>query len=622
MAPKTRLTLLIVALVGVVVLLLSSLYLNGLTQAKFQDVLEIAEISAEQVKTYVLQRVVTEPPAESVQEAKEAWQRLVREDQQMTPFLVRTIASSGSVVEILISDEHGKVVAASNRERLDQTIPRAADLREWSRQRTWRKLWEVLTAPPEDLELSVPLGVEATGEPVFLVRVIVSPVLVRSAVVPQVRRLAIVSLLCLVVSALAAGLLSNLAARPLEQVSRMIDLIAEGKSASELPAGPQDKEMAALQSKLSLLGEQIRGAAENASGLRGNVEQMLERLEDAVLLFDGDDRLVMAGRAAERFLGLGRWEMKGRTLDEVFVPSSPLGTVVQTSTQLRQPVKNHLLSLKQWDGSETRVLASVEVMEDFPSRQKLGTMVTLRDAESRRELESQLDVSYRREAAGRILQGVAHEIKNPLNAIHTHLQLLEMELGDEAPEIRQEIEVITRQIRMLDRMVVTLLDFTKPLELTFTDTDLAAVVKEIAVLVRPEAAKKGIDIEAGWDTETAVVRADHALLRQAVMNIVVNAIESMNRAGRVRLNVSRDGEGYVLSVSDEGSGIPPEIRDKIFNLYFTTKGRGSGIGLAMTYRVVQLHNATIDFESREGKGTTFRVRFPALSPVKGAEEQR
>lgn len=613
--PNTRLTIQIVAIVGATVLILSSLYLDRLFETKLEDLIRIAQLSGEQVKNHLIRRVLEQsraaPPAD-LAEAKRRWLRLVREDPLLSPFLIGTIASSGAVVEILIAYEDGRVIAASNPARLDKPVPAVRNLADWSRERVWRRLWQVLTSL-RDLELTLPLGAAATGEPVFTIHVIVSTVLLRDAVMPQLRSLAAASLLCLLASTALAALLARIAGRPLERVARIIDELAQGKAVAELPPAPQDRELAALESKLALLGQRIRGASQSADELRGRVDQLLARLEEAIFLFDRNGRLVIAGGATDRLLGLGRWEAIGRSLEELFPPSSAVGALVAASVEHRQRLSSHRAVARLPGGEEIQLLVGVEVIEDFPSRERLGVVVTLRDAESRRQLESQLDVSYRREAIGRLLEGVAHEIKNPLNSIYTHVQLLGLELGERAPELRPEIEVIGREIKTLDRMVVTLLDFTRPLELHLEETDLGELAREVAALVAPGAAQRGVTVEADAPAEAALVRADRSLLRQAVMNVVLNGIESMQRAGRVRLVVTPGAGGHVLSVSDEGCGIAPEIRDKIFNLYFTTKGRGSGIGLAMTYRVVQLHGARLDFDSRPGQGTTFRFTFPAAA---------
>jgi PAS domain S-box-containing protein len=609
----------IVAMVGAVVVALSSLYLRALFAIKLDDTIEIARVSAEQVKSYVLERVRQagpEAPGASLEEAKRRWARLIRDDPHLPAFLIRTVASSAAVVEILISDDEGRVIASSNPAQADEPAPQMTPLIEWSRMSTSRKLWQLLGSL-RDLELRVPLGAAPAGHAVFTIHVVLSTTLLRDAIVPELARLAALSAVCLLVSAGAAGLLARRAARPLEQVAAMIDQLAKGEGLAEPAPARQDSELEALQSKLALLGRQIRGASEHAAEMRGRLEQLLERLEEAILLFDRNGRLAIAGGATERFLGRGRWELIGAELEELFPPASPLGALVQAAATHRQRLRNHRLATRLPDGSETLLLVSVEVLEEFPARERRGLVVTLRDAESRRQLESEIDVSLRREAMGRLLSGVAHEIKNPLNSIYTHLQLLELEAREKAPELSAEIETIGSEIKRLDRMVVTLLDFTRPLELRREETDLVALAEEIAGLLAPVASERAVRLEVAAETPRAVVSADRSLLRQAVMNVVLNGIEAMDQPGSVEISIAPADSGYELRVRDQGRGIPPEIRDKIFNLYFTTKGRGSGIGLTMAWRIAELHGARLDFDSRPGEGTTFRFLFPAAAARAG-----
>jgi hypothetical protein len=225
-------------------------------------------------------------------------------------------------------------------------------------------------------------------------------------------------------------------------------------------------------------------------------------------------------------------------------------------------------------------------------------------------LKSQLDVSSRLAAISRITGGVAHEIKNPLNAMALHLEILKAKLS-EPGLVDNELRVIEREISRLDRVVKTFLDFTRPYELTMHPVDLVDLLREILALVEPEAARTQVEINMKHWGPVALVRADHDLLKQAILNVIVNAIEAMRGGGELAISVAREQDDHVLAISDQGPGIPPQVRDKIFNLYFTTKPEGTGIGLAMTFRVIHLHNASIEFTSDHGQGATFQMRFPA-----------
>jgi signal transduction histidine kinase len=158
--------------------------------------------------------------------------------------------------------------------------------------------------------------------------------------------------------------------------------------------------------------------------------------------------------------------------------------------------------------------------------------------------------------------------------------------------------------------VKTFLDFTRPVELTFSNVLLKDFVVELADLARPQAEASGIALLVEEDVEGVEVRIDHDLMKQALWNIVLNAIEAMPDGGELRFTARLVEETVEIVIADTGPGIPPELREKIFRLYFTTKQAGSGIGLAMTFRIVQLHDGTIDFKSEPGKGTAFVVLLP------------
>jgi signal transduction histidine kinase len=227
-------------------------------------------------------------------------------------------------------------------------------------------------------------------------------------------------------------------------------------------------------------------------------------------------------------------------------------------------------------------------------------------------MASQLDVATRLAAISKLGSGVAHEIKNPLNAIALRLDLLRAKLGAPEEELAQEIEVLSKEVMRLNRVVKTFLDFSRPVDVHFEETDLSALAKEVVELMTPQARLSRISLDLDAPGEPVHVRADPDMIKQAILNLVTNAMEAMRDGGNLLVKVHLPDGAAALEVTDSGPGIPEQLRDKVFQLYFTTKSRGSGIGLAMTYRAVQLHNGSIAFTSEEGKGTTFRLQFPAV----------
>ena len=234
----------------------------------------------------------------------------------------------------------------------------------------------------------------------------------------------------------------------------------------------------------------------------------------------------------------------------------------------------------------------------------------MRDAESVRRIENEIELSRRLAAIGRLTSGVAHEVKNPINAIVVHLELLREKMRDIDPDARRHMDIIGREIHRLDRVVQVLVDFNRPVELRLADFDLRKLIEDVTLLASPEAARQGVKLETKLGNNSLPVRADSDLIKQALLNVILNGVQAMNEGGVLNITARQQDGAASIEVHDEGGGIPPEVRDKVFNLYFTTKKTGSGIGLAMSYRVLQLHNGAIDFVTEMGHGTTFRLFLP------------
>lgn len=223
------------------------------------------------------------------------------------------------------------------------------------------------------------------------------------------------------------------------------------------------------------------------------------------------------------------------------------------------------------------------------------------------------ELSRRIAMVGRLTAGVAHEMKNPLNAMTIHLELLKQKLA-QGKEASTHIEIIGQEIRRLDERIQGFLKFVRPDEVSFGPVALAPLLGSVLDAVQPEAQRAGVSIARGCTVRSLEVQGDAAQLRDVFLNLAQNAIQAMPKGGRLGVTCAAMPNRRVsVRVEDTGVGIAPENLTKIFELYYTTKERGTGVGLSMVYRTVQIHNGEIDVESTVGVGTTFIVVLPAAT---------
>jgi PAS domain S-box-containing protein len=341
----------------------------------------------------------------------------------------------------------------------------------------------------------------------------------------------------------------------------------------------------------------------------------MANLQDGLMLFTRDSRVVLVSASVERFLGRPRGEMLGRTAQEVFSNRSPLGALLLDAFERRRPMVQREVE----SPSGRRVQLSVDFIQEKTTQ--IGALLIMRDTESVRRLEDEIEMSRRLSASGRLTRGVAHEVKNPINAIVLHLHLLQNKLQQMDPGTRRHVDIIGNEIHRLDRVVQILVDFTRPRDLKLEEVDLRRLLEEAAALAAPDAAQHGVAIMRDLPKQPLLIKADLDFMKQAILNVVINGIQAMNEGGQLTITARRDDVMVITEIRDTGPGIPKDVQEKIFELYFTTKTDGSGIGLAQTYQVMQWHYGTVDFETREGGGTTFRLRMPLAESGLGAARE-
>jgi len=354
----------------------------------------------------------------------------------------------------------------------------------------------------------------------------------------------------------------------------------------------------------------MRNVEEVFSALKENLDQVLLKLQDGILLFTGDGRAVLVSEAARRFFAIESGAILGLHAREIFNPSTVLGQTLREAFDSGAALDQEEILTE----TGRRVRVSLDFIRDprageGPDRQ-LGALVTLHDLESVEEIESELELSRRLSSIGRLTSGVGHEVKNPINAIVVHLELLKTKLGGASAPALRHLEVIDAEIHRLDRVVQTLVDFTRPVELALREQDLRPVLGDVLALAAEELSTRNVTLVSHLPSRPLMANIDADLLKQAVLNVIENGAQAMPEGGRLEVTLEEERKVALLRIADEGPGIPEEIREKIFDLYFTTKSEGSGIGLAMTYRILQLHYGSVQVQSEQGRGAEFQLRIP------------
>jgi signal transduction histidine kinase len=590
-----------VLLATVIVAVISAVYLGNIMELEFETTLLQAETVGD-ITVGDVREALNSHPQLQLPEALAS--------DRLSEQLRTEVTYSKGIFEVAVVRPDNQILADSFPERRGERCARYGNLAPLVNQAGWYEKLQLLLPRRDASYYQVE---REMGPPEIFVRVVVAPAFIRDYMSQPLAQSAHIALVSVIGAISLTFLFSAFAFRPLGRLRRQLDLLARGEYEPEQPARkPSNDELSIMASKVSLLGERLRGAQFEVSDLRGNIDRLLEDLEDAVFIFNRESRLLFASGSVARFLGRERAAISGESLAGIFSPSTNLGFLIAQASQTGMVIRNRPIPLESAaDGAKAHsaVLLSVDLLE-APAGGRSGLLVRLRDPEAQRQIGRQLQTADRLAAISRISGGVAHEVKNPLNAILLHVEVARTRLARGEADVTPQMEVISREILRLDRVVKTFLDFTRPVELNYRVAPLGDVLREIADLARPQADAGKIRMTAPEDAASAAVRIDRDLFKQAVLNVVVNAMQAMPEGGELRMESCAVDDNVEIRISDTGAGIPPELREKIFRLYFTTKPGGSGIGLAMTFRIVQLHDGTIDFYSEPGKGTTFVIRLP------------
>jgi len=601
---KTIIVLVITFMVTAMVTAFSYLYISQILRLRIADAYgtatslthQLAYAAGNDVPDFGSTKIDTSDPVA----VKRALTEYVQMDVNLNNLLQSDPGDWSFIYDVAIVDNNGKALLHTNERMVGKVVPPRPDFDQVVHAR-FREQIRLVFSPAAVYDVNYPL--ELNGAPFGTIRIGVQSIFLKSEVQARLMKSLYISVALIFVSLFLAAGISNLALGPLKEISRNLDSVTAGEADLNSAESEHD-EYGLVTLKIANLGRQIRDSKEIFSALKDNVDQLMAKLQDGLMLFARDSRVVLVSAPVESFLGRPRGELLGRTVQEIFDRNSLLGAALLDAFERRRPMTQREFDVP----GEKRIQVSLDFVQEKTSQ--IGALLIMRDTEPVRRIGDEIEMSRRLSASGRVTRGVAHEVKNPINAIVLHLQLLQNKLAHQEPDTRRHMDIIDSEIRRLDRVVQTLVDFTRPRDLHLEETDFRHLLEEVAQLAAPDAEQHGVTIDRHLPVQPLPVKVDVDMMKQAILNVVLNGVQAMPLGGTLTISARRENSVVVAEVHDQGSGIPKEMHDKVFELYFTTKKDGSGIGLAQTYQVLQWHYGTVDFESSESAGTVFRFHIP------------
>ena len=629
---KTKLVAAATGLTFAIVVILSLLFVSELMRQRIEQTKTANDVLVHQVYLMMRQAMVeglkANPPSDRSDEAlHRAVVEALRTHQPLTDVMSAIVRYSETVQDVSVTDAQGMTLLSTDPDALNQPAAFRFSLASVQSGGLARQL-RVVFGKPRVLDISQSL--DRNGVPFLVAHVGVRSTFLKNSYEPWLQAALWFAIASALAAVLCAGVLANVALRPLETISARLEslTLAGGTAGSEkrerLGGELGSDAVVRVTKSIDQLGERMRTQEAGYTALQANLNQMLDTLRDGVLLFTADRRAVMVSDAVAYFLPTpvdeGHEALVGKRLEEIFAPETALGEAVREAFAERGQVSAEGVTLE--DGRQVQI--SLDRIDDGLGGGNMGTLLTLRDMESMAQLGQELEVSRRLAAIGKLTAGVGHEVKNPINAMVVHLELLRGKLtaggGEAVAGAQRHVDILSGEMQRLDRVVQTLADFSRPMELHLREHDLRNVVDAVMELTSVEMEEHGVSVSVAAPQEPMMVRVDAELVQQALLNLLLNGMQAMPNGGALRVAMRREHQFAVVEVTDEGEGIPPEVLPRIFELYFTTKPKGSGIGLAMTYRILQLHGGAMEVRSNADagspeRGTVFTLRLPVAAGI-------
>ncbi len=339
-------------------------------------------------------------------------------------------------------------------------------------------------------------------------------------------------------------------------------------------------------------------------------EGVLHSLDEGVLVVDENNLIIFMNRKSERLLSFAGKDPQEKIIWDV-VSDPQISEFLESALTTQETVRDRDFTLEAGDIRKTLAFTVLPYLREGKIA---GSVIHLDDVTDKRIQEAKNRRMENLASLTTLAAGVAHEIKNPLGSIGIHIQLIQRSLNKGGKFDRQEIngylDIVNEEVERLNRIVVDFLFAVRPMDTKLEESDLNRLVQDLIQFMQYELEEADINAQLWLDDSLPKLLLDERFIKQALLNVVKNAMAAMPEGGTLTVETRRREDDVVLRISDTGKGMTEEVLNKIFEPYFTTKEFGSGIGLTLVYKVIKEHNGDIFVDSKEGKGTSFDIHLP------------
>lgn len=408
-----------------------------------------------------------------------------------------------------------------------------------------------------------------------------------------------------IIAVLVSGLLASLCLIiPLSRrFSASIDVIAQG-----LDGLPQNlnTRLPTLSGEMGKISHSVNALAQALRETKTLNDLIIESAADGVIAVDKDGRVTTINPAAQEITGYRQDELLGQPYATIFCHThfnSPVLDTLQKGTE-------HVALEVSFPARDRIIELSVTTSQIHNAHNELiGALVIFSDLTARKEVQRRLAQTERLATLGELMAGVAHEVRNPLTAIKGYVQIMKQQASD--PIHQEYIAIILKETQSINRVIQQLLDFARPRQGHWQRVSLNQLIEECLVLIQTTGLQARIDIDTELATDLEEIDADGELIRQVILNLLINAVQAISARGHIQIRTWQiDDKRQAVMIRDNGCGIPPQNKSKIFDPFFTTKASGTGLGLALSQRIINAHQGDIQLSSDAEQGTTFTLLLP------------